>query len=69
MASTTSRPEHAEEDGPSIDMIEFGRRLAARRAELGYPVVPRNSGANRTESKRALLVEIDKAAAAKGFKW
>jgi hypothetical protein len=74
MASTTSRPERPEENGRSIDMVEFGRDLVRRRAEYeakyGHPpLVPRNSGANRTESKRALLVEIDKAAAAKGFKW
>lgn len=57
------------EDGPAIDMTEFGRTLALRRAALGEPIVPRNSGTRRTASKRALLVEIDRIAAAKGFSW
>jgi hypothetical protein len=49
--------------GRAIDMGELGRRIAARRAELNlpHPAHPehveglRNAGANRTESKRALL--------------
>lgn len=51
------------EDWPGriIDMGEFGRRIAARKAELGLPDPPRNAGANRTESKRALLKAIKDA--------
>lgn len=57
MASTTSPPV----DQPVIDMAEFGRVLAERRAALGYPEAPRNSGARRTASKRALLKAIEDA--------
>ena len=46
-------------------MAEFGKRLAARRAELGNPELPRNAGQNRTASKRALLKAIKDA----GGKW
>lgn len=46
-------------------MAEFGRRIAARKAELGIPDPPRNAGNNRTASKRALLKEIGKL----GGKW
>ncbi len=66
MASKTSK---ADGEGPVIDMAAFGRTLAKRRAELGNPELPRNSGANRTESKKALLKAIDEVAAKKGFKW
>ncbi len=60
--------------GPAIDMAAFGRALARRRAEIeaetGEPItVPRNTGTRRTESKRALLAEIDQLAAAKGIRW
>ncbi|MES2442001.1 MAG: hypothetical protein V4574_04160 [Pseudomonadota bacterium] len=70
MASTTSRAE----DGKPIDMVEFGRDLLRRRADYearnGCPVPsPRNDGSRRTEGKRALLAEVDKLAAAKGFRW
>lgn len=41
-----------------IALEAFGRRIAARKAELGLPDPPRNAGANRTESKRALLKAI-----------
>jgi hypothetical protein len=41
--------------GRRIDMAEFGKRHAARRAELGNPELPRNAGNNRTASMRALL--------------
>ena len=51
--------------GRRIDMAEFGARLAARRAELGNPELPRNAGQNRTASKRALLKAIEDA----GGKW
>jgi hypothetical protein len=61
MASTTSRA-----DGePVIDMADLGERLAKRRTELGNPELPRNAGANRTASKKALLKAIEDA----GGKW
>jgi hypothetical protein len=62
MASRTSRTEAGE---PVIRMAELGARLAARRAELGNPELPRNAGQNRTPSKRALLKAIEEA----GGKW
>ena len=51
---------------PVVDMAEFGRELLRRRAdyEARYGVaceLPRNSGARRTESKRALLRAIEEA--------
>ena len=60
-------PEKSESDGPEpvIDMVEFGRRIAARKAELGIPDPPRNAGNNRTASKRALLKAIEDL----GGKW
>ena len=64
MASKTSKAEVA----PAvIDMAELGARLARRKAELGISggAVPRNTGKNRTPSKRALL----KAIAEAGGKW
>lgn len=51
--------------GRRVDMAEFAERLAARRAELGEPELPRNAGRNRTVSKRALLKAIEDA----GGKW
>ena len=51
--------------GRRLDMADFGRRLAARKAELGLPDPPRNAGGNRTPSKRALLRAIEDA----GGKW
>lgn len=39
-------------------MGEFGRRIAARKAELGLPDPPRNAGKNRAASERALLQAI-----------
>ena len=48
-----------------IDMAAFGRDLARRRAELGNPEAPRNSGLRRTESKKALLKAIEDL----GGKW
>jgi hypothetical protein len=53
------------DDGPVIDMAELGARLAARRAELGNPELPRNAGKRRTASKKALLEAIEAA----GGKW
>jgi hypothetical protein len=62
MASKTSKPD---DEGPVIRTAEFGRRVAARKAALGIPDPPRNGGANRTASKRALLKAIEDA----GGKW
>ena len=44
-----------------VDMAELGARLAKRKAELKLPDLPRNSGKNRTPSKRALLKAIEDA--------
>jgi hypothetical protein len=55
----------AETDAPVIRMAELGKRVAARKAELGLPDLPRNSGKRRTASKRALLKAIEEA----GGKW
>jgi len=48
---------------PAIDLEEFGRQLARRRAELGITDadLPRNSGTRRTASKKALLKAIKDA--------
>jgi hypothetical protein len=61
MASKTSKADTE----TVIDMAELGARVAKRKAELGIvdPADPtlakgRNSGANRTESKKALLKAI-----------
>jgi hypothetical protein len=62
MVSKTSKPDQAEE---VIRMGEFGRRIAARKAELGIPELPRNNGKQRTPSKRALLKAIEDA----GGRW
>jgi len=40
-------------------MADVGARVAARKAELGLPELPRNAGTNRTPSKRALLKAIE----------
>ena len=48
-----------------IALEALGRRIAARKAELGLPDPPRNAGKNRTASKRALLKAIEDA----GGKW
>jgi hypothetical protein len=63
MASPTSKTD--DWLGPRISHVEFAKRLAARRAELGNPELPRNSGKRRTASKRALLDAIEKA----GGRW
>lgn len=55
MASTTSADDWP---GQRLDHVEFGRTLAARRAALGNPEMPRNAGNRRTPSKRALLQAI-----------
>jgi len=44
-----------------IDMAEFGARIAERKAALGLPDLPRNSGNRRTASKQALLKAIEDA--------
>ena len=61
MASKTLRVEQEH----AIDMAEFGRDLARRRAALGNPELPRNSGKRRSASKRALLKAIEEA----GGRW
>lgn len=43
-----------------VTLEAMAERLAARKAELGDIEIPRNSGARRTASKRALLAEIEK---------
>jgi hypothetical protein len=66
MASTTSRTDGKKGwTGPRVTHAEAAERLAARRAELGEPELPRNAGKNRTPSKRALLKAIKDA----GGKW
>ncbi|HEY6817542.1 MAG TPA: hypothetical protein VI168_18550 [Croceibacterium sp.] len=65
MASNTSNSSPDGWTGRRLDMAEFGRRIAARKAELGLPDPPRNAGTNRTPSKRALLKAIEDA----GGKW
>lgn len=60
--SKTSRIEGEEQ---VIDMAELGARIAERRATLGNPELPRNSGKRRTASKKALLAAIEAA----GGKW
>lgn len=56
MESTTSKP---------IPLEEWVAYVARRRAETGVTELPRNSGARRTESKRALLAAIEEL----GGKW
>jgi hypothetical protein len=48
-----------------VDYSELGKRLTSRLAELGNPVMPRNAGNHRTDSKRALLKAFKEA----GGKW
>lgn len=65
MASTTSADGPGDWPGRTIRHEDFGRALAARRAALGQPEVPRNAGNRRTPSKRALLAAIERA----GGRW
>ena len=66
MASKISKATSAPDwTGPRISHKEFAAKIAARRAELGNPGLPRNSGERRTESKKALLKAIEAA----GGKW
>lgn len=51
--------------GRRVDFPAFSDALSKRRAELGNPDLPRNSGERRTESKKALLKAIKDA----GGKW
>jgi hypothetical protein len=55
----------AEWTGPRLSHPEFAERLIRRRSALDNPVLPRNSGHNRTASKAALLKAIEDA----GGKW
>ena len=48
MASRTSKTDDAE---PVIRMADLAARLAARRAELGNPQLPRNAGKGTTPTK------------------
>ena len=66
MASKISTANSAPDwTGPRISHKDFSEKLAARRAELGNPDLPRNSGELRTESKKALLRAIEDL----GGKW
>jgi hypothetical protein len=55
MASKTSTTERV------IPLADLAAYVARRREETGITDVPRNDGARRTESKRALLKEIKDA--------
>lgn len=59
--------------GDPIDLAEFGRDLARRRAEYiaknGPIPVPRNSGTRRTTSKQALLDAINAVTDKQGWRW
>jgi hypothetical protein len=48
-----------------VTLTELGARIARRVEMVGEIEVPRNSGRNRTASKRALLKAIEKI----GGKW
>ncbi|MBW8785744.1 MAG: hypothetical protein JF593_14095 [Novosphingobium sp.] len=65
MASKSSQPSDPDAGLRRVSHRELAARIAARKAELGNPELPRNAGARRTPSKRALLAAIDKA----GGKW
>lgn len=64
MASQTSGTEK-----PAIPLAAFAADIERRRLAAGVTELPRNAGANRTESKMALLKAIDEAAAKKGITW
>lgn len=49
----------------AIPVAEFTARIERRRQETGITDLPRNSGENRTDSKKALLKAIKDA----GGKW
>ncbi|SFG11950.1 hypothetical protein SAMN05518801_107229 [Novosphingobium sp. CF614] len=68
MASKTSPEPGAADPDKGLRRVshrEMADKIARRKAELGLPELPRNSGQNRTESKRALLKAIEEA----GGKW
>lgn len=56
-------PQPPDDDWPGkrIKLSDFARDLAERRAKLGEPELPHNSGKRRTPSKRALLKAIKDA--------
>lgn len=53
MASPASPP-----DRPARSLRDFGAALERRRAALGNPELPRNTGTRRTPAKQALLAAI-----------
>lgn len=61
MASKTS----TDWPGRRVDHSAFAAALAERRAAIGSPDLPRNTGKRRTPSKKALLEAIE----AVGGKW
>jgi hypothetical protein len=65
MASKRSKALTENWEGRRVTFLDFAVQIAERRAELGEIEVPRNSGKNRTASKRALLKAIEDA----GGKW
>jgi hypothetical protein len=56
MASQTSKAKPK-----AVPLAEFVADIDRRRAETGVTELPRNSGARRTASKRALLKAIEDA--------
>jgi hypothetical protein len=69
MASKTSqtadRPGDPDSDLRRVSHRALAARVAARKAKIGNPELPRNSGKRRTASKKALLKAIEAA----GGKW
>jgi len=69
MASRTSQtadpPADPDSDLRRVSHRTLAARIAARKAEIGNPALPRNSGKRRTASKKALLKAIEAA----GGKW
>jgi len=60
--------------GRRVTFADYARDLACRRAaieaETGEALTaPRNAGTRRTRSKKALLAEVERLAAAQGFRW
>ena len=51
--------------GRRIDFVAYSTVLAKRREALDEPDLPKNSGKNRTDSKKALLKAIESV----GGKW
>lgn len=46
------------DSAPAIPLGVFARDVAARAEAAGFPMMPRNAGNRRTESKRAMLAEL-----------